>query len=119
MLTTEAIESRAWLGLESLRKILGPKRVEFENGFYPTSISIAEVDQYRPVAIVAALVVQHRETLTQSVAAVSSEGERNSGRSQVLHELHELQGVLHMLAARLNSLSGEIQTVALAVSRVE
>ena len=111
MLTEEAMEERAWCGLSILRQILGDKRRDFENSHYLTSVSDADFDHYRRVALLGALVVEHRDLLTKALAA-EAESEAGGDRLRAASgELHELAGVLHSLAARLDSVAGDVRSV--------
>src|SRR5688572_7200249 len=111
MLTMEALEERAWQGLTALRRFLGEKRQDFENSFYPTSISDAEFDHYRRFAVLAALVKAERETLLRRVLAESHGRARNDAIQATITDLDHLIGALSSLSARLDSLARDVQTV--------
>jgi hypothetical protein len=115
MLTTEALEERAWAGLNTLRRFLGGKRHEFENGLYPTSISDSDFDLFRRFAVLAALVVHERETLVTELRAQSEE-QRGASVRATMSDLDTLGGTLRALSSRLNSLAEEVRRVQSQVS---
>jgi hypothetical protein len=78
---------------------------------YPISISDAEIDHYRRFALLAALVLQYRGTLSLELAAEAKQQTTMEGAEAALNELDHLAGALQSLAARLDASTREIHSV--------
>ena len=112
MLTEEAMNSREWVGLVTLRQMLGDKRLqEFENSHYVTSVSNIELDHYRRVAAIAGLVLHERKMLVEGLGLQASQPEARLNRDAILMDLQLLADSLRSLSDRLATLAEEVRSV--------
>ena len=101
MLTHEAIEERAWMGLNALRELLADKRRDFENSLYLTSVSESEFDFLRRAALLAALVSANQAALVAGVADSSDADLRRKRGEALAHDLDVLSKLVESFARDL------------------